>query len=132
MITNTVLFLFYSIILFSLVGCDDSDQGIPEKEVFVVSVEVPDTVQRGVEFNMKIELSLSGCWTFSRLTKELTPSSINYKAFAKNPSFNNPEVQCPTGFFQEIHQEKVVLDATGQVSFIFNDSSIIKNVIVKN
>lgn len=122
------------LILLNLIGasCEDDTNQISEKESFVQSVLLPDTVQQGEKVEIEFELLVSGCWTYSRLEKEINGQTISLKVFINNSSRNNVDVNCPTGFFTETIKEQVILNSSGRHDLTFNDSTLLKKIFVTN
>ena len=120
------------IVVFFFLSCDEPRQTFPEKKVFVQSVMVPDTVKSSEIVTIKVELSVSGCWTFSRFNRTHNEKSIVYEAFVKNPAYKNEDLQCPTGLFTELREDQVTFKKPGEIYFVFNDSSIVKKTIIEN
>lgn len=113
-------------------SCNDEIDQIIEKEIFAQSVQLPDTVNLGQGFEIEFQISVSGCWTYSRLEKEMNQNTTSFKIFIHNPSTHNPEVACPTGFFTETIKEQIILTSLGSNDLLFNDSTLLKKIFVTN
>lgn len=128
--------LIPQIILMSLIlmgaSCDDDTNQLTEKETFVESVLLPDTVRQGESFEIEFEISVSGCWTYSGLEKEIDEQTTSFKIFINNPSKDDTRVNCPTGFFSETVNEQIILTSLGINNLSFNDSTLLKKIFVKD
>ncbi|MDA9111804.1 hypothetical protein N9J39_02920, partial [Flavicella sp.] len=122
--------LFLSILI--NLSCIDNDVQNLEKNSFIQSVILPDTITMGSPFNIEFEISVSGCWTYSRLEKEIDEKNTSFKIFIINQSRDDATVNCPTGFFTETIKEQIVLSSLGSNDLIFNDSTLIKRIFVTN
>lgn len=113
-------------------SCNDDTNQITEKENFVQSVLLPDTVHQGESFEIEFELLVSGCWTYSRLEKEIDGQTTSFKVFINNTSRDDVDVNCPTGFFTETIKEQIILNSSGSNDLIFNDGTLLKKIFVTN
>ena len=128
------LMLAVILISITLVGasCDDDSDQLTEKTTFVESVLSPDTVRQGESFEITFEISVSGCWNYSRLETEIDEKTTSFKVFINNPSKGNPEVTCLTGFFTRTIKEQIILHSSGENNLIFNDTMLVKKIFVNN
>ena len=116
------------IILWALINlsCYNNSQQIIEKQKSINSVEVQDTVTVGVPFEIEIEISVSGCDTYSRFELEETEEDLFLKVFINK----YPYKTCLTGIFIEKIKEEIKIETLGEKKLIINDSTIVKTIQV--
>ena len=101
------------------ISCKDDANDYPEGEVFVQSVQVPDTVSIQESFEIEIELVLPDpCWSYSRLEKQENGTITSFQVFAKNTA--GGDIACPTRPVTEKVKEQITLTYSGSNDLIFN------------
>ncbi len=129
MTTKPIILIATAFLIFF--SCEQNTDEIEEQEIHIQSVKVADTLFSGKEFPLELELSVSGCETYSRFEMSLFDSHSEFKVFIKNQLDENPELKCVSGIFQEKVTERITIDNRGDYHFIFNDSMLIKKVFIK-
>ena len=112
-------------------SCTDNDVQNLEKNSFIQSVILPDTITMGSPFNIEFELSVSGCQTYSRFELNKDQENIFLKVFTQNQTNTDPDVNCLTGLFTEKVIEEIQLNSIGEKQIIINDSTIVKTIFIK-
>ena len=119
------IFLFF-------INCEKDDDSKTISEEFLISVvnaELPEKVNVNQEFEINLELSLSGCWSYSRIEKEELKDEIKFKVYAV--IITSPDEMCTTGFYKQEIIEKIKIENLGEKTISFENSKIIKKIIVE-
>lgn len=121
--------ILYSLIVLFFIACSSENKSLdrPEYESNIVAVVAKDSVYT-LNFNIRIELSLSGCDSYKRVEIEKIESNVlSFKVFANDNRKGNI---CPTSFFKYETDLSVLVEAKGIYNLVFNKGTLTKQVTV--
>tara|TARA_B110000967_G_scaffold208933_1_gene262903 strand:+ start:845 stop:1189 length:345 start_codon:yes stop_codon:yes gene_type:complete len=113
-------------------SCNNDDvDNIEEQKTTIQSAIIPEMVLSNEEFEIQFEISVSGCWTYSRIEKNENENEILITVFTKNENLNNPEINCLTGIFTEQIIERLSINSIGDKTIRFLNSDLEYNITIE-
>lgn len=119
------------LILF-FISCEKENiNSIEEKSASVHTLLINSKASIGNEFEIKFEISVPDCWTYSRIEKKLTNNVMEIQVFIKKEETTNSNTICSAMVFNQIISENLTFNSKGEKIIKFLYSPIEATILIE-